>query len=303
MEPRDYLEQAVDSLQNVKGEIYEVLDVGKPETVDEAVELSQVINKITPIVANTIEFRIAEYLNANMDLPDGARWERQDPEFPDVVLKGLSGGTPGIEIKAWYPLSTEMTGRFRETQRHLQDGLTKIAILAWLPEWVIYGEPQIVDIFVDDASGVAHSRDTKYHDPPQYLVLEPQDTSDRTRNLQQSNVRGHRLQDDDDERVREAEQLTEDLELDTGGYDSSFEYHRKLGRLYSEFEYRQESNFAKLARLKHTPLDNFDDNVMNSLFAGRSIEEWRSAVGREDEDAIRELLERNLGEQKQMDSY
>ncbi|WP_276279294.1 hypothetical protein [Halorussus caseinilyticus] len=303
MDPHDYLDAAAESLKEVKGETYDVLDVGKPETTDEAVELSQVINKITPIVANTIEFRIAEYLNENMDLPDGARWERQDPEFPDVVLKGIDGGEPGIEIKAWYPLSTEMTGRFRETQRHLQDGLTKIAILAWLPEWVIYGEPQIVDVFVDDALEVAQSRDDKYHDPPQYLVMEPQDTSNRTRNLQQSNVRGHRFQEDDEERIEEAEQLTEDLALKTDEYDSSFEYHRKLGRLYSEFEYRQESNFAKLARLKHTPLDDFDDKVMNSLFAGRTIVDWRSAIRQEDENATQDLLDGNLGQQKQMDSY
>lgn len=302
MNAEGYLEEAVEALQDVKGRRYDVLDVRRPESLDEAAELGQVINKITPIVANTIEFRVAEHLNDTMDLPPGVHWERQDPEFPDVVLKGLGGSQPGVEIKAWYPLSTEMTGRFRETQRHLMDDLTKIAVLAWVPEGIIYGQPKIIDVFVDDALNVAQSRDSKYHDPPDYLVLEPFDTSDRTSNLQQSNVWGHRLQENDPDRINEARELATELNLLNTEYESSYDYHKRLQRLYSEFDYRQETNFAKLARLKHAPLDAFDDKVMNTSYKGRTITQWRSAIKSEKENALEELLYDEV-KQENLDGY
>ena len=35
-----------------------------------------------------------------------------------------------------------------------------------------------------------------YHKPPDYLVFEPEDTSERTANLQQTNTNGYKLQQD-----------------------------------------------------------------------------------------------------------
>jgi hypothetical protein len=294
MDPSDYLDAAVAAIKDLPGREYDILELRKPDSVEVAVEVAQTINKISPIVGNTIEFGVAEYLNKQMDLPDGVYWRRQDPEFPDVILDGLSNATPGIEIKAWYPLSTEMTGRFRESQRHMQDGLTRLAVLAWLPEFVIYGEPTVIDVFVDDALKVAQSRDDKYHEPPDYLVIEPEDTSNRTRNLQQSNVRGHKIQENDPEVIQEAEQMVADLSLDANSYDPSFDYHRRLKRLYSAFSYRQESNFAKLSRLGYGPLDRFEKNTMDMIYKGRSVKDWRSKTKDGDRDAVQELLNQSF---------
>ena len=44
------------------------------------------------------------------------------------------------------------------------------------------------------AQGVAQARDKHYHKPPGYLVIEPEDTSLRTINLQQTNTSGYKFQ-------------------------------------------------------------------------------------------------------------
>ena len=41
---------------------------------------------------------------------------------------------------------------------------------------------------------MAKARDDHYHNPPDYLVLEPEDTKARTRNLQQTNTNGYKFQ-------------------------------------------------------------------------------------------------------------
>jgi len=41
----------------------------------------------------------------------------------------------GMEIKAWFPLATEITARFYNSQAFLQDYNTKVVVICWLPEF------------------------------------------------------------------------------------------------------------------------------------------------------------------------
>ena len=95
---------------------------------------------------------------------------------------------PGMELKAWFPLATEITARFRDSQTLLRDYNTKVVVICWLPEFVIAGQPKIIDVFTCDAIDFAKARDTHYHNPPNYIVIEPENTSARTRNLRQKIV-------------------------------------------------------------------------------------------------------------------
>jgi len=101
---------------------------------------------------------------------------------------------PGFEIKLWFPLATEMTARFRDSQNHFKHDQTHVLLLAWMPERVIFGKPQIIDVIAASGLSIAKARDEHYHNPPDYLVIEPNDTSTRTRNLQQTNTAGYKWQ-------------------------------------------------------------------------------------------------------------
>src|SRR5690606_30983001 len=100
----------------------------------------------------------------------------------------------GFEIKAWFPLATEITARFKDSQNHFTQDQTYVAMLAWLPEFLIFGKPKIIDIVVVSGGSVAKARDDHYHNPPDYLVIEPEDTASRTSNLQQTNTNGFKFQ-------------------------------------------------------------------------------------------------------------
>jgi hypothetical protein len=42
----------------------------------------------------------------------------------------------------------------------------------WLPEHLVYGRPYILDVVVVSGTSVAKARDDRYHNPPDYLVVE-----------------------------------------------------------------------------------------------------------------------------------
>jgi len=187
---------ATEHLNELGGHVFDLLTVTKPISPDAAVNLSKVVSKLSPLLGNLIEFNTVEYLNDQEEFAGQGEWERQDPGFPDTVFRGVDP-LPGFEIKAWFPLATEITARFKDSQNHFTDNNTYVCMLAWLPEHIIYGKPYILDVVVVSGASVAHARDTHYHNPPDYLVLEPEDTTERTRNLQQTNTNGYKLQTTD----------------------------------------------------------------------------------------------------------
>lgn len=194
MNTQDVLASATKHLHELSGHVFDLLTVSKPISPEAAINLAKVISKLSPLLGNLIEFNTVEFLNDQEEYQGLGEWERQDPGFPDTIFAGSISPTPGFEIKAWFPLATEITARFKDSQNHFMEDQTHVCMLAWLPEKLIYGKPRILDVCVVPGLSVAQARDNHYHNPPDYLVLEPEDTTARTRNLQQTNTNGYKWQ-------------------------------------------------------------------------------------------------------------
>src|SRR3954469_16545643 len=96
-------------LQSLAGHVFDLLTVSKPVSPAAAVNLSKVISKLSPLLGNLIEFNTVEFLNEQKEFTEHGTWVRQDPGFPDAIFVGKIHPTPGCEIKAWFPLATEIT--------------------------------------------------------------------------------------------------------------------------------------------------------------------------------------------------
>jgi len=237
------------------------------------VNLSKVVSKLSPLLGNLIEFNTVEFLNDKEDFRALGEWRRQDPGFPDTVFDGITP-TPGFEIKAWFPLATEITARFKDSQDHFRDDNTYVCMLAWLPEHIIFGKPRILDVVVVSGSSVAKARDEHYHNPPDYLVLEPENTTARTRNLQQTNTNGYKLQEVTNEALAKAQELIQSWGPDGSVYRPSADYQSKLRELMGLLPYRLDTNYAKMDRIVHAELESFKARVMNMQVHGMTISQW-----------------------------
>lgn len=293
MDTQTAIRIATGHLQELSGHIFDLLTVSKPVSQDAALNLSKVVSKLSPLLGNLIEFNTAEFLNTKAEFNGHGHWTRQDPGFPDLVFEGLIKPTPGFEIKAWFPLATEITGRFKDSQNHFVHGNTYVCLLAWLPEHLIYGKPYIVDVVVVDGASVAKARDDHYHNPPDYLVMEPQDTTSRTRNLQQTNTNGLKFQGSP-QQFREAEKIVKLWGSDGKVYRPTPEYQALLQDLTSRFTYRLDTNFAKMDRIVHPGLESFKARVLDKTVNGMRIREWERLLRSEDDARIKTALARHL---------
>lgn len=220
-------------------------------------------------------------------------WERQDPGFPDTVFNGSITPTPGFEIKAWFPLATEITARFKDSQNHFAQDQTRVCMIAWLPDKLIYGKPCIIDVCVVSGLSVAHARDNHYHNPPDYLVLEPEDTTTRTRNLQQTNTNGYKWQGDAYQ-FREAKELIASWGPEGSLYLPKSEYQQKLRTLIARYPYRLDTNFAKIDRIVHREIEDFKTRVLATKVHGMTIQQWARLFGSGSENKIKGALEKHL---------
>ena len=120
---------------------------------------------------------------------------------------------------------------------------------------------------------MADSRDSHYHKPPDYLIVEPEDTTARTRNLQQTNVNGYKMQDTDEARRREARLLVREKGGGTGPPHSPVE--QALAReLMSRFQYRLDTNFAKIDRIDNRDIEALKSRVLAIQTRGRTMRQW-----------------------------
>lgn len=292
MNTQQVIELARNYLRGLTGHKFDVLEVTKPVSPEAAVNLAKIISKLSPLVGNLIEFNSCEYLNDQEGFAEFGEWQRQDPGFPDTVFAGVVTPTPGFEIKAWFPLATEITARFKDSQNHFTNDQTYVAMLAWLPEFLIFGKPTIIDIIVVSGASVAKARDEHYHNPPDYLVLEPGDTTARTSNLQQTNTNGYKFQGTP-EQFREAVALVKQWGLKGALYEPTTAYQKLLRELIARFPYRLDTNFAKMDRIAHADIEVFKERVYSTEFHGRTIGAWNRLLSSGDEDTIRsELAER-----------
>jgi hypothetical protein len=287
------IEIAGKHMKGLAGHQFDLLTVTKPVSADAALNLAKVISKLSPLLGNLIEFNTCEYLSDKPEFKDIGKWRRQDPGFPDAVFDGDITPTPGFEIKAWFPMATEITARFKDSQNHFLDDRTYVAMLAWMPEHLIYGRPYILDVVVVSGASVAKSRDDHYHNPPDYLVLEPEDTAARTRNLQQTNTNGYKFQGTLEQFV-EAEEIVASWGAEGTVYKPTPEYQAQIRELTGKFTYRLDTNYAKMDRIVHTELEAFKTRVLDTTVNGMTVRHWTRLFASENDRRIRAALEQHL---------
>ncbi|MFM6206213.1 hypothetical protein [Planktothrix sp.] len=290
MNTQEVIRLASHYLDGLSGHIFDLLDISKPISIDAAVNLSKVISKLSPLLGNLIEFNTVEFLNKQNEFSEFGTWQRQDPGFPDTIFVGNVQPMPGLEIKAWFPLATEITARFKDSQNHFQFDQTYVAILAWLPENIIYGKPRIIDVCVVSGLSVAAARDNHYHNPPDYLVLEPEDTTQRTANLQQTNTNGYKFQGSNQE-LLEAQKIVELWGSEGRIYKPTREYQLQLRELLTRYKYRLDTNFAKMDRIVHPGIEQFKQRVFNIEMCGMKIGQWNRLLSSRKEERIKQALQ------------
>jgi len=297
MQTREALRIVERTLEGQAGHIFDVFTLARPKTTAEAVNYLKVISKLSPLVGNLIEINVVTLLNEVKEFTQFGKWKRQDPDFPDALFEGSIHPAPGIEIKAWFPLATEITARFKDSQNHFRDDRTDVALLAWLPEHVIYGRPKLIEACVMSGMSVAQARDNHYHNPPDYLVLEPEDTKARTRNLQQTNTNGYIFQGPPDAYAN-AVKVVESWGPDGKTYKTTRDYQALLRRLIAGFPYRLDTNFAKMDRIGHAELEKFKTRVVESNWHGQSIYAWSQSLFSANEQlaeaAVKSLLDQSV---------
>lgn len=289
MNTREILKVGAAHLDGLSGHVFDLLTVSKPISPEAAINLSKVISKLSPLLGNLIEFNTVEYLNDQEEFAPLGVWKRQDPGFPDTVFIGNVTPVPGFEIKAWFPLATEITARFKDSQNHFKNDETHVCMLAWLPEYLIFGKPKIIDVCVVSGQSVAKARDDHYHNPPDYLVLEPEDTANRTANLQQTNTNGYKWQGTQ-EQFKEATALVKSWGGDGKTYLPTPEYQALLRELIQRFPYRLDTNFAKMDRIVHSGIEDFKAKVLATDQHGMTIQQWAKLLGKKSDAEIRKIL-------------
>lgn len=290
MKTADVLKIASKHLLELEGHTFDLLELSKPISPDAAVNLAKVISKLSPLLGNLIEFNTVEFLNDKKEFTKIGTWMRQDPGFPDTIFDSPITPAPGFEIKAWFPLATEITARFKDSQNHFQQDQTWVAMLAWLPEKLIFGKPRIISACVVSGLSVAKARDDHYHNPPDYLVLEPEDTTSRTSNLQQTNTNGYKFQGTAVQ-FAQAEQVVKSWGPKGRAYSPARSYQAQLRQLIAQYPYRLDTNFAKMDRIAHSGIEDFKESVFGAKFHGLTIGEWqRLLVQGSDSDIRKELL-------------
>lgn len=289
METKKILSDATAILGDLIGSTFDVLHVSKPSSLEAALNLANIISKLSPMVGNLIEFAATELLNARGAHAMLGKWVRQDPGFPDTVFRGDISPAPGIEIKTWFPLSTEITARFNGSQNTFSDGAVNVCLLAWMPESLIYGKPKITDICIVPALSVAQARDNHYHNPPTYLVLEPESTTERSENLRQINTAGYKWQGNAAQ-LKAATKIVESWGADGNIYQPTSQYGKLVRDLRSRFPYRLDTNYAKIDRINHTEIESFKFRVLSAPFKNSTVGEWSRLLKNKNNTKIENAL-------------
>jgi hypothetical protein len=267
----------------------DVLAVSKPPDLEYARHLALVVSKLSPLIGNMIEYSLVNILNQHDWAAYRGKWKRQDPGFPDTIFDWDNSIKPGIEVKTWFPLATEITARFRDSQTHFLQEQTRVAIIAWLPEFLLYGKPKIIGVFAGTASSLANARDKHYHNPPNYSILEPEDTRNRTVNLRQTNVIGYKFQDKP-KQFAQAQRIVSDWGENSKQYSHMPEYQKRLRQLLAKYPYRIDTNFSKIDRIRHVELEQFKTKILQQEFFGAPISIWARQRLRTDE-GLRQLVQ------------
>jgi hypothetical protein len=120
-------------LLGLRGHILDLVTIAEPISPTAALNMAKVVSKLSPLLGNLIEINTAERLNSQNEFASRGHWKRQDPGFPDVIFEGNIVPAPGFEVKAWFPMATEITGRFKDSQEHFSQDQTQVVLLACFP--------------------------------------------------------------------------------------------------------------------------------------------------------------------------
>ena len=104
-------------------------------------------------------------------------------------------------------------------------------------------------------------------------MLEPEDTTARTRNLQQTNTNGYKWQGTS-KQAEEARKLVETWGAEGRKYKPTPEYQVQLRQLVSGFPYRLDTNFAKMDRIVHSGIEEFKKRTLGTIIHRMSIAQW-----------------------------
>ncbi len=266
-------------ISSLKNHLVDIVEIKRPLSISYALQLTKLVSKLSPLLGNLFEFHIVDTLNKNNLHNDLGYWVRQDPGFPDARFIGPDiHRNIGVEVKAWLPFATEITGRFKDSEKFFLDNRINVAIVAWIPEFIFWGNPIVIDTLVVSGESVAKSRDRHYHRPPHYLVIEPEDTDNRSSNLQQTNTAGYVFQDETSgnrTQYKLAENEVRLLGEDFLVYKTSKSYQDKVKQLQGKYPYRLDTNYAKIDRIQHEGIEKFKSTVEKIEYKGKTIADWK----------------------------
>lgn len=137
---------------------------------------------------------------------------------------------------------------------------------------------------------MAEARDRHYHKPPKYIVIEPEDTTARTGNLQQTNTNGYKLQEDRSD-IAAAQRIVDEWGEKLLVYSPDRSYQDLIKSLQGQFTYRLDTNYAKIDRIEHSEIENFKRRVLSTVYHGKTIGTWaRLLSGHGDLDTLESEL-------------
>ena len=299
----DHIDEVVAELEDwINGQRINILTINKCDE-DAVIPFLKNMSKLSSLISVQIETRSLARLDAiyGEDLPNDVEWvinERVGGEkYPDLAFADLEFSPssnwvwPGVEIKTWCPFATEMSGRMMKGQSIMENYPDQLLLVAWLPDHLLYGDPQVIGTWVGDGLEMAKSRDDYWHDPPKSLILEPDFSPDREAHKQHTNVDRY-LWDDDDSNLEAAEQMAKDLGLYATPYSYDDDYQENVRKVYNSFNYKKGTNFRKLDRLHHDPLDNFPDRIReDTIIEGKSLDEWNKHLKRGEAEPFKSVLQ------------
>lgn len=93
----------------------------------------------------------------------------------------------------------------------------------------------------------------------------------------------------------EAEKFVNAWGEDGKAYKTHPEYQELLRTLLRKFDYRLDTNFAKMDRIRHSGIEEFKTRVHSTVYKGLTVGEWNKLLSGGSEKDIAAALEKHLG--------
>ena len=116
----------------------------------------------------------------------------------------------------------------------------------------------------------------------------------RTQNLQQTNTNGYKFQNEKGSIV-DATAFVEAWGEHGKNYNTSAKYQEQLRTILRNFDYRLDTNFAKMDRIRHEGIEAFKTRVHETLYKGLTVGEWNRLLSRGSQEDVAAALELHLG--------